>query len=34
MKQTRTTLLVCALVFATLAPVGAEPPRLLVPAFD
>src|SRR6266852_1869794 len=34
MKQTQTTLLVCGLVFAALAPVGAEPPRLPVPAFD
>src|SRR5207247_10858636 len=34
MKRTQTTLLSCGLVFAALAPVGAEPPRLPVPAFD
>ena len=34
MKRTQTTLLACGLVFASLAPVGAEPPRLPVPAFD
>src|SRR6266496_582432 len=34
MKRTQTTLLACGLVFASLAPVSAEPPRLPVPAFD
>src|SRR5437867_3559085 len=34
MKRIRTTFLICGLLFAVLAPVGAEPPRLPVPAFD